>query len=53
MFIRRVSFTSVSNLRKAILDSIESHNEDSKPFRWAATADRIFEKIEGFCGKLA
>ncbi|MBB5033341.1 hypothetical protein HNQ65_002929, partial [Prosthecobacter vanneervenii] len=25
---------------------------DPKPFVWTATAERIFEKIEKFCGKL-
>jgi hypothetical protein len=52
MFIRRVSFTSVSNLRKAILGYITSHNENPTPFRWTATADRIFEKVETYCNKL-
>ena len=51
--IRRGSFTSVPDLRKAILGYIDSHNEDPTPFRWTATADRIFEKIEGYCKKLA
>lgn len=50
--IRRGSFTSVPNLRKAILDYIGTHNKDPKPFVWTATAERIFEKIEKFCGKL-
>ncbi|MBB5031497.1 hypothetical protein HNQ65_005226, partial [Prosthecobacter vanneervenii] len=26
--------------------------KDPKPFVWTATAERIFEKIEKFCGKL-
>lgn len=50
--IRRGSFTSVAQLRKAILDYIKAHNEDPKPLIWTATADRIFEKIESYCNKL-
>ena len=50
--IRRESFTSVSQLKKAILGYIEAHNENPRPFSWTATADRIFEKIEGYCNKL-
>lgn len=51
--IRRGSFTSVPNLRKAIVNYIDTYNVDPKPFVWTATAERIFEKIEKFCGKLA
>ena len=51
--IRRGSFTSVPHLRKSILDYIGAHNKAPKPFVWNATAERIFEKIEKFCGKLA
>lgn len=51
--IRRGSFTSVHQLRNAILDYIESHNDDPKPFSWSVSADRIFEKIEKYCNKLA
>lgn len=50
--IRRGSFTSVAQLRKAILDYIKAHNEDPKPLIWTATADRIFEKIVSYCNKL-
>lgn len=50
--IRRGSFTGVPDLKKKILKYIESHNENPRPFRWTATADRIFEKIERFCKQL-
>lgn len=51
--IRRGSFTSVPHLRKSILDYIGAHNKAPKPFVWTANAERIFEKIKKFCGKLA
>jgi transposase len=51
--IRRNSFTGLAQLKKAILDYIANHNQNPTPFRWTATADRIFEKIGGYCNKLA
>lgn len=51
--IRRGSFRSVHQLRNAILDYIESHNDDPKPFSWSVSADPILEKIEKYCNKLA
>ena len=51
--IRRGSFTSVPQLRNAITDYIAAHNKKTKPFIWTATVERIFEKIEGVCRKLA
>lgn len=50
--IRRGSFTSVAQLRKAILDYIDLHNRNPRIFRWTATADEVFGKIESFCNKL-
>jgi transposase len=43
--IRRGSFNSVGALERAILDYLEGHNADPKPFTWNATADSIFDKI--------
>ena len=43
--IRRGSFQSVKELEEAILDYIEAHNEEAKPFVWAKSADEILEKI--------
>jgi transposase len=43
--IRRGSFKSVHQLRKAMNDYIEMHNEEPEPFKWTATADSIFEKM--------
>jgi transposase len=44
--IRRGSFSSVSQLRKAMNEYITMHNEDPKPFKWTATADSIFKKMK-------
>lgn len=47
--IRRGSFKSTVQLRKAMDHYIEVHNSDPKPFKWTATADSIFKKIENAC----
>lgn len=44
--IRRGSFRSTNQLKKAMDDYIQMHNEDPRPFKWTATADSIFEKME-------
>lgn len=45
--IRRGSFTSVGDLKKAIQRFIESHNGSSaKPFKWTKTADVILQAVE-------
>lgn len=51
--IRRESFRSVQQLRQAILDYIEHHNQNPKPFRWTASADLILGKVAHFCKSLA
>ena len=43
--IRRGSFRSVKELETAILDYIEHHNSDPKPFNWVATPEQIFDKL--------
>ena len=43
--IRRGSFSSVKELEKAIVDYIEQHNDDPKPFVWTKTAEQIVDKI--------
>ncbi len=43
--IRRGSFQSVKELVTAIMDYIEAHNEDPKPFVWTKTPEQIFDKI--------
>ncbi len=46
--LKRGSFQSVPDLRRAILDYVEAHNEEGKPFKWAKTADEILDKIKRF-----
>jgi transposase len=43
--IRRGVFRSVKELKAAIMDYIERHNENPKPFVWTAPAERILEKV--------
>ena len=43
--IRRGVFSSVSDLEKKILQFIEVHNENPKPFVWTKPADEIMAKI--------
>jgi transposase len=43
--LRRGSHTSIPQLRRAILDYVEAHNERGKPFRWAKSADEILEAV--------
>jgi transposase len=47
--IRRGTFTSVAALERAILEYLNAHNANSKPFVWTATADTIFDKIVHGC----
>lgn len=51
--LRRSTFRSVPELKKAILSYLDAHNENPKPFRWSATPESILEKVEGICKKLA
>jgi len=46
--LRRGSHTSIPQLRKAILDYVEVHNEEAKPFRWTKSADEILDKVREF-----
>jgi len=46
--LKRGSHTSIPQLRQAILDYVEVHNEEDKPFKWTKTADEILEKMRRF-----
>ena len=46
--LRRSSHSSVLQLRQAILDYVDAHNERPKPFRWTKTADEILETVKRF-----
>jgi transposase len=43
--IRRGTFKSVADLEKAIMDYLEHHNAEPKPFVWTASAGSILEKV--------
>ncbi|HUB68678.1 MAG TPA: transposase [Candidatus Methylacidiphilales bacterium] len=44
--IRRGVFHSVAELEKAIMDYIEHHNPDPKPFAWTKSANDIVRKAK-------
>lgn len=46
--LRRGSHTSIPQLRSAILEYVEVHNEEGKPFTWTKTADEILDKVMEF-----
>jgi transposase len=46
--LKRGSHTSIPQLRQAILDYVDAHNEDGKPFKWTKNADEILEKLRRF-----
>lgn len=46
--LRRGSHTSIPQLRAAIVEYIEVHNEEAKPFTWTKTADEILDKVRAF-----
>lgn len=46
--LKRGSHTSIPQLRQAILEYVEVHNEEGKPFKWTKTADEILEKMRRF-----
>lgn len=46
--LSRGTHTSIPQLRKAILDYVDVHNDDGKPFKWTKTADEILAKTARF-----
>lgn len=46
--LKRGSHTSIPELRKAILDYVDAHNDEGKPFKWTKTADEILTKVRRF-----
>jgi len=51
--IRRGAFRSVKALEQAIMDYLDHHNKDPKPFIWTKTADKILERVAGFCKRIS
>jgi transposase len=43
--IRRGTFKTVAELKSAIMDYLENHNADPKPFVWTKSAGEILEKV--------
>ena len=43
--IRRDAFRSVTQLKDAIMEYLENHNADPKPFIWTKSAAEILEKV--------
>ena len=46
--LRRGSHTSVPDLRRALYEYVEAHNEEGKVFKWTKTADEILESVKRF-----
>ena len=46
--LKRGSHTSVKELKAAIAEYIEAHNEAGKPFVWTKTADQILDGVKRF-----
>lgn len=42
----------MADLERSILDYIDRHNEDPKPFVWNKSADTILVKVESAAGKI-
>ena len=51
--IRRGVFKSVKALEEAILEYLDTYNEDPKPFVWTATAEEIFGSIYRLCERIS
>lgn len=47
--IRRGSFRSTYQLEQAIINYLDTYNDDPRPFIWTGTADQILENIKTFC----
>lgn len=43
--IRRGAFKSVAELKSAIMEYLDNHNANPKPFVWTKSADHILEKV--------
>lgn len=46
--LKRGSHTSVQQLKSAIDDYIDAHNEEGRPFVWTKTADQILDTVKRF-----
>ena len=46
--LRRGSHTSIPQLRRAIMDYVEVHNEEAGPFVWTKSVDDILDSTRRF-----
>lgn len=51
--IRRGAFRSVKALEQAIMEYLEHHNKNPKPFVWTATADTILGRVARVCERIS
>ena len=51
--IRRSAFRSVTSLKKAIVDYLDEHNQNPKPFVWTADADLILSRVKNVCKRIS
>jgi transposase len=51
--IRRGAFRSVAALEAAIMEYLESYNENPRPFVWTAEADTILGRIKAICERIS
>jgi transposase len=51
--IRRGAFRSVPALIQAIMEYLEHHNKNPKPFAWTASADTILSRIAKVCERIS
>lgn len=50
--IRRGAFRNVRQLEQAIVDYLEHHNANPRPFAWTADADLILGKLSRLCKRI-
>jgi transposase len=50
--LQRGSHTSVPELRQAIVEYVDAHNELRKRFRWTKAADEILAKVQRFATRI-
>jgi transposase len=51
--IRRGAFRNVASLVKAIMEYLDNHNENPRPFVWTANADLILERVKKVCERIS
>lgn len=50
--IRRSAFRSVRALVQAILEYLDHHNQDARPFQWTADANLILSRVAKVCKRI-